>query len=86
MPQFIFRDGIRVIYLVAQDQEGSLAQVFHGEQGVELGLGLGKALVVFGVNEEDDAGDFGEVVAPEAAGWRLSELERHGKVDGEVPC
>jgi hypothetical protein len=25
--------------------------------------------VVFGIDEKDDAGDFGEVVAPEAAGW-----------------
>jgi hypothetical protein len=28
--------------------------------------------VVLCVDEEDDAGDFGEVVAPEAAGWKRS--------------
>lgn len=38
------------------------------QQGVELGFSFVQALVVLGVDEEDDAGYFGEVVAPEAAG------------------
>ena len=56
-----------MVDLVAQDQEGDFGEVFHGEEGVELGLGLGEALVVLGVDEENDAADFGEVVAPETA-------------------
>jgi hypothetical protein len=33
--------------------------------------------VVLGVDEEDDAADFGEVVAPEAAGLRVAaQVER----------
>ena len=58
-----------MIDLVAEDQEGCLVEIFHGEEGVELGFGLGEALVVFRVNEKDDARDFGEVVAPETTGW-----------------
>ena len=69
MPQLILADGVRVIDLVAEDEEGDLGEVFHGEEGVELGFGFGKALVIFGVDEEDYAGDFGEVVFPEAAGY-----------------
>ncbi len=69
MPQLLLAHGVRVIDLVAEDQEGDFGKVFHGEEGVELGFGFGEALVVFGVDEEDDAADFGEVVAPETAGW-----------------
>jgi hypothetical protein len=70
MSQFILRYSVRVIDLIAEDQEGCLAQIFHREEGVEFGFGFGEALVVFGVDEEDNAGDLGEVVAPEAAGWK----------------
>ncbi len=68
MSQLLLADGIRVIDLVPQDQKGHFGEVFHGEQGVKLGFGFREALEVFGVDEEDDAGDFGEVVAPQAAG------------------
>ena len=70
MPELLLADGIWMIDLVAQDQEGHFGEVFHGEQGVELDFGFRKALKVFGIDEEHDTGDFGEVVAPEAAGWR----------------
>ena len=69
MSQLLLADGIWVIDLIAQDQEGHFGEVFHREQGVELGFRFGEALEIFGINEEDDARDFGEVVAPEAAGW-----------------
>lgn len=69
MPQLLLADGIPVVDLVAEDQEGDFGEVFHAEEGVELGFGFGQALVVFGVDEEDDPGYFGEVVAPETAGW-----------------
>lgn len=69
MSQLVLADGVRVIDLVAQDDEGDLGQLLHGEEGVELGFGFGKALVVLGVDEEHDAGDLREVVLPETAGW-----------------
>ena len=69
MSQLVLAHGVRVVDLVAEDQEGDFGEILHREQGVELGFGLGEALVVFGVDEEDDARHLGEVVAPEAAGW-----------------
>ena len=70
MSQLILAHCVGVIDLVSQNQKRGLGQIFHGEEGVELGFGLGEAVVVFGVDEEDDAGDFGEIVAPEAAGYQ----------------
>lgn len=69
MPELILADGIRVIDLVAEDEEGHLGEFLHSQQRVELGLGLGEAFGVLGVDEEDDAANFGEVVFPEAAGY-----------------
>jgi hypothetical protein len=66
--EFILGDGVGVIDLVTENEEGNLGQVLHGEQGVQLGLGLGEAFVVLGIDQEDDAVDFGEVVLPQAAG------------------
>lgn len=51
-----------MVNLVAEDDEGSVGELFHGEEGVELGFGFGEALVVFCVDEEDDAGYFGDCV------------------------
>lgn len=68
--QFILTHGVRVVDLVSEDEEGHLGEILHGEEGVQLGLGLGEALVVLGVDEEDDAADFGEVVFPETAGCK----------------
>jgi hypothetical protein len=71
--QLILAHGIRVIDLVAQDQERYFGKIFHREEGVELGFRLGKTFVVFGVDEEDDAGNFGEIVTPKAAGCGWSD-------------
>ncbi|KAJ6260984.1 hypothetical protein Dda_3649 [Drechslerella dactyloides] len=68
VPQLVLADGLVVVNLVAEDEEGHLGQLLHGQEGVELGFGFGHALEVLGVDEEDDAGDLGEVVLPEAAG------------------
>lgn len=67
MPQLLLADGVGMIDLVAEDQEWRLLQLFHAEQRIELGLALGEALWVLGIDEEDDAGDLGEVVLPQAA-------------------
>jgi hypothetical protein len=66
--QLLLRDGVGVVDLVAEDDKGHLGQLLHGQEGVELGLGLGESLVVLGINEEHDAIDLGEVVLPETAG------------------
>ena len=68
MTQFVLAHGVWMVDLITENQEGGFAQIFHGQQGVEFGFGFREAFVVFGVDEEDDAGDFGEVVAPETAG------------------
>jgi hypothetical protein len=57
VPKLILADSVRVVNLVAQHEEGSLAQVLHAEQRIELGLALGEALGVFGVDEEAAAAD-----------------------------
>jgi len=72
MSQFLLAHRIRVVDLISQDQKGNFGEIFHCEQGVELGLGFRKTFVVFGVDEEDDPGHFGEVVAPQSAGLLMS--------------
>jgi hypothetical protein len=72
-----------VVDLVTEDEEGDLGQVLHGEKGIELGLGLGEALVVLGVDEEDDTANFGEVVLPETAGYSQETYQRAGLVWAE---
>ena len=57
-----------MIDLVAQDEKRDFGELFHGKKGVEFGLRLGETLKVFGVYEEDYAGDFGEIVFPETPG------------------
>lgn len=64
MPQLLFANSVRVVDLVAQDQEGHLGELFHREQGVELQLRFLEPFMVLGVDEEDDPADLGEVVAP----------------------
>lgn len=54
-----------MVNLVSEDDEGSIVQLLHTEERIELGLCFGKTLVVLGVDEEDNAADLGEVVAPE---------------------
>ena len=60
----------RTIDLVAQNQERRLGQILHGEQRVELVLGLLEAVRVFGVDKEDDAGYFGEVLVEGGSDWK----------------
>jgi len=67
--KLILRDGVGVIDLVAEDNEGDLGQIIHGEKRVDLGAGFGEPLVVLGINEEDDAADLGEVISPQASGY-----------------
>ena len=55
MSQLILTDRVRMVDLVTQYEERCLAEIFHGEQGVEFGFGFGETFVVFGVDEEDYA-------------------------------
>ena len=74
MSQLILTDRIRVVNLVTQYHERDLAQLLHAQQSVELSFRFWETLVVLGVNEEYDAGDFWEIVLPETAGWEVSAL------------
>lgn len=71
--QLVLAHGVGVVDLVSEDEEGHLGQVFHGEEGVELGLGFREPLVVLCVDKEDDAAYFGEVVLPETTGCSVLE-------------
>lgn len=66
--QLVLRNGVGVVDLVTQDDEGNLGKLLHRQEGVELGLGLGESLVVLGVDEEDDTVDVGEVISPDTTG------------------
>jgi hypothetical protein len=66
--QLVLGNGVGVVDLVAQDDKGNLGKLLHGQEGVELGLGLGKSLVVLGIDEEDDTVDVGEVISPDTTG------------------
>ena len=70
MSQLVLAHGARVVDLVSKNQEWNLGQFLHGEQGIQLGLGLDESLVVLRVDQEDNAADFGEVVLPQATGCR----------------
>jgi hypothetical protein len=48
--ELILADGVGVVDFVSEDEEGDLGELLHGEEGVELGLGFGEALVVLGVD------------------------------------
>jgi hypothetical protein len=73
--KLIFTHGVGVINLVSEDKERNLGEVLHGEKSVKLGLGFGEAFVVFGIDEEDDTADFGEIILPEATGYGDIPLE-----------
>ena len=62
--ELILRDSLRMIDLVSENKKRGECQRLHGKERIELGLGLGKALVILGIDKEDNAADFGEVVAP----------------------
>jgi hypothetical protein len=72
MPQLVLADGIRMIDLVAQNQKGCLVEILHTQQRIQFCLALCEPLGVFRVYQEDDAGDFGEVIAPESSGLLMA--------------
>lgn len=74
--QLILGDGVGVIDLVTEYEEGDLGEILHGEQGVQLSLGLGETLVVLGIDQEDDAADLREVVLPQTTGYTASKILR----------
>lgn len=71
MSQFLLAHGARVVDLVSENKEGDLGKFLHGEEGVQLGLGLDKPLVVLRVDQEDNAADFGEVILPQTTGCKI---------------
>ena len=79
MSQLVLTDRIWVVDLVTQNHEWDLAQLFHAQQSVKLGFRFREALMVLGVNEEYDAGDFWEIVLPETACWTMSASPYHAE-------
>lgn len=67
--ELILRHSIRVVDLVAENDKGDLCELLHLEQCIQLSLGLGEALVVLGVNQEDNAVDLWEIVPPQSTGY-----------------
>ncbi|KAI6890095.1 Small COPII coat GTPase [Hortaea werneckii] len=82
MSQLLLAYGIRMVDLVAQDQEWGLLQLLHAQQGVQLSLALNESLRVLGIDQEHDAGDFGEVVLPQATGLLVSAEIEGGEAAG----
>lgn len=66
--ELVLADGLGMINLVSENQEGNLAELLHAQERIKLGLGFEKTLMVFAVDQEDNSGDLGEVVLPETAG------------------
>lgn len=87
MPQLILAHGAGVVDLVSENKEGDLGELLHGQESVQLGLGLEEPLVVTGVDQEDNTADFGEVVPPETAGCMSSVLRLCWREEGmNSPC
>jgi len=66
MPQLFLTDSTGCIDLVTKNKEGNLGKLLNGEEGVEFGFRFGESLEVGAVDEEDNAVDLREIVAPEA--------------------
>lgn len=86
MPELLLRDSTRRVDLVAEDKEWNLRELLDGQQRVQLSLGLGEALNVNGVDEEDDAVDLREVVSPEPAGCRRLGQCARSEGGTHIPC
>jgi hypothetical protein len=81
MSHLILGDGVGVVDLVTENDEGNLGQLFHREEGVELSLGLSESLVVLGVDKEDDTVNLGEVVAPDTSGLLMTTQIESGEAN-----
>lgn len=69
MSQLILTNCVRMVNLIAEDEKGHLGEFLHREKSVELGFGFGQTFVVFGIDEENNAGHFGEIILPETSSW-----------------
>ena len=67
MPELLLADCAHCVNLVTQNKERNLGKFLDRKQGIELSLGFGESLKVRRVGEEDDAVNFGEVIAPKSA-------------------
>jgi len=68
MPKFLLAHSTRGVNFIAKDEERHLGEFLDGEECVQFGFRLSKALKVSTVDKEDDSVDFREVVAPETTG------------------
>ncbi len=60
----VLRSRSGPVDLVAQDEDGAVGQLLVRQQGVQLHLGLAKALAVASVDQKHDGVHRGEVVFP----------------------
>lgn len=85
--KLILGNGLGVVNLVSENEEGDFAQLLHREKCVQLGPALGETLEVFSVDEEDDAADFRKIVFPEASRLLMAAEVEGGELavaDGEL--
>lgn len=90
MAKLILGNCVGVVDLVAEDDERYFRELLHREEGIQFGFRFGQTLVVFRIDEEDDAVNFGEVIFPESASCErltISRLKvRRIGTKGNVPC
>jgi hypothetical protein len=60
-----------VVNLVTQNHEWHLREFLHAQKSVELGFRFDETFMIFGVDEENNAGDFREIILPETSGWGM---------------
>lgn len=79
--ELILTDGLRVINLVSEDEEGNLSKLLHAQKSIELGLSLEETLVILRVNKEYNSRDFREVVLPQTASLLMTTKIESSKFD-----
>lgn len=69
---FVLAHGLWRVDLVTQDEERNVLQLRHGQERVQLFLGLCESLWICHVNQIHDTVDLWEVVLPQSSGLLMS--------------
>ena len=72
---------VDLVDFVAQNEDWTVDDLFVREQRVELGLGLGEALAVPHVDQEDDGVHGREIVLPHLARLLMAAQVERGELD-----
>ncbi len=70
MSDLVFAGGADLVDLVAQDDNGTLGELLVAEKWLQLVYGLGEALAIPHVNEEDDGVNRRKIVLPHATNFK----------------